>query len=344
MRNKISENDFIQGIEYNELTSKLRTNNSFTEEWYGLTWSYELSEKLSVGLSTFGYQSISNGAIEQLLQGLTVLGDVDMLNFNRQLSYTNYGILWKAGLAMELNKINLGLTITTPKVPIYGNGSSAYESYLTGIDSLNGQAISDTYIENHQSDIPANLKSSWAIGLGIGIKLAKTTIHISSEWFGKIDNYTIMEAEEFIGQQPNDTINFKLIDQLQSVLNVGIGLEHKFSEIFNIYGSIATDFSAVASDGSVLYEFNKNEIANSAFDGDLYHIAGGVSFSLKWAELSMGATYASSKQTIKRPLDFGNDIVFNPDATSTLNYSRWQFIVGFSFPFVSKISNKLDSE
>ena len=278
------------------------------------------------------------------MQGLTVQDEVSMLNYNRQLSYTMYGILWKAGLAAEFNKINLGLTITTPKVPIYGNGSSAYESYISGIDSLNGIAMDDIYIENHQNNLPANHKSSWAVGLGIGIKLPKTTIHISSEWFSKVDGYTIMEAEEFIGQQPDSTINFRLLDDLKSIINFGIGLEHNFSEKLNIYASFATDFSAVNSDGSRLYEFKIDDVANSTFDGDLFHFGTGVSLNLKWAEVTMGATYGSSERDIQRPLNIGNDVIFDPDATSTLIYSRWRFLVGFSFPFASKISEKLGSE
>jgi len=337
----VTEDEIIQDIEYDELSSKLRSNNSYNEEWYGLTWSYNLNKKLSIGITTFGFQTNSNGSIELLMQGLKVQDEVSMLNYNRQLNYTMYGILWKAGLAAEFKNITLGLTVTTPKVPISGKGSSAYESYVTGIDTLNGIAMEDIYIENHQSDLPANLKSSWAIGFGIGIKFPKTTIHISSEWFDKIDGYTVMEAEEFIGQQPDSTINFRLLDELQSVINFGIGIEHKFSEKLNIYASFATDFSAVNSDGSELYEFKHNDIANSSFDGDLFHLGTGVSLNLKWAELTMGATYASSESEIQRPLNIGNDVVIDPNAKSTLIFSRWRFLVGFSFPFANKVTDKL---
>ena len=188
--------------------------------------------------------------------------------------------------------------------------------------------------------MPVNRKSSWAIGAGIGIKLPKTTIHISTEWFDKIDSYTILEAEEFIGQQPNDTINFRLLDELKSVINFGIGIEHEFNEKLQGYASLASDHSAVNSEESFLYQFENDDVAHSSFDGDLYHFGGGLSLKLKWAELSMGATYASSERTIPRPLNLGNDVIIDPNANSTLLYSRWRFLVGFSFSFGSKVSGK----
>lgn len=335
------EDELAENTKYTELSAKIGSKNSFSEEWYGLTWSNNLNEILSVGVSTFGYLSQSDGRLELQMQGLTKTDSVDMLNYNRELNFSTFGFLWKAGLAAEFNKINLGLTITTPKINVSGNGTTLYEDFVTGIDSLAGKAINDVYIENYQEDLPANLNSSWAVGLGIGIKLPNTVIHLSSEWFDKVDAYTIMEADEFIGQQPEDTINFRLVDELASVINFGIGLEHSFSKKIDAYASFATDFSAVSSDASAIYEFDRDEISNSQFDGDIFHFAGGVSLNLSWAELTLGASHGASDRTIKRPLNLGGDVILDPDANSKLHYSRWRFIVGFSFPFAGNITEKV---
>ena len=109
-----------------------------------------------------------------------------------------------------------------------------------------------------------------------------------------------------------------------------------------MYGSVATDFSAVASEGGFLYEFDNSTIANSQFDGDIIHFGGGISLELKWVELTMGTAYGASERTIRRPLNFGDDQFFDPDATSTLSFSRWRFIFGFSFPFAANVTKKLN--
>ena len=344
VRTSEEEGTMIRDIQYDNLSAKLRSNNTFTEEWYGLTWSKPLNEKFSVGVTTFGYSIQSTGAINLQMQGLTDEDKVSMLNFQRQLNFDAYGILWKAGFAAQLKNINLGLTITTPKINIAGKGSSVYEDFSSGIDSIAGVPRDDVYIENYQQNLAVNARSSWAVGLGMGIKFEKTVVHISSEWFTKVNGYTIFEAEEFVGQQPADTINFSLVDGLKSVLNFGIGVEHKFTDKVYAYGSIASDFSAVGSEGSFLFKFDNNNIAHSTFDGDFFHFGGGVSLNFKWAELTIGATHGSAQRTIDRPLNIGEDEILYSDATSKIKFGRWRFLVGFSFPFAAKVTESLGVE
>lgn len=248
------------------------------------------------------------------------------------MSYNAYGLLCKAGLAMELKKLNIGLTITTPKVNLFGSGSTVYEDFQSGLDSIQNIPSNNRYIENQQGELSIKVKSPVSIGLGIGIKLPKSTIHLSSEWFSGIQNYTVMAAENFIGQLPHEALSFILIDQLKSVFNIGIGIEHRFNEKIYAYGSAASDFSAVDSDGALLYEF-KNTVAHSKFDGSLFHLAGGVALNMKRTELTLGVTYGKSNRNIPRPLYIlGDNIVGEPEY-SKLQYKRWRFIVGFSFPF-----------
>ena len=342
VRSEPVEDQNVGGAEYSDLSAKLRSNNRLQEEWYGLTWSYAPSQKWSFGLSMFGFQNKSNRGLEIQLQGLRKDMGVSMVNYNRELGFDVFGLVWKAGLAVQLEKINLGLTITTPKLNIRGNGSSVYEDFISGVDSLRGEPVDDVYIENFQNNLDANIKGPWSIGMGIGFKLGKTNVHVSAEWFDKIGKYTMMEAEPFEGQQPQDTIQIRLVDQLRSVFNYGIGIEHKFNEKINAYASIAADYSAVDSDAGFLYEFDDEDIRYSVFDGDIFHFGGGIALNLKWAELTVGATFGAADREITRPLNLGEDVIFDPTETATLEYSRWRFLVGFSFPFANKISQQLE--
>lgn len=326
---------------YEHLSAKMSSASNFNEDWLGITWSYAVNEKLSVGLSTFGTQTKNSGALEVQLQGLTNTDDVHMVNFNRQLDINVIGLLWKAGLATKWKKINMGLTITTPRINFSGSGSSVYEDFITGIDSLEGEPVDDIYIENHQEDLSSTLKSPLAIGAGISFKLRNSIIHLSGEWFDKVNAYTLMESEPFEGQSTEDTITVRLVDDLKSVFNFGIGFEYYVNEKFEVYGSFATDFSAVNSDASFLYEFDAT-ISNSKFEGEIFHFGGGVNMNLKWAELTLGATYASSARDVPRPLNIGGDEILGSDEFSSLKYSRLRFIVGFSFPFATQITDKLN--
>jgi len=330
----------IDDLLYSDLSAKIRSRNKLLEEWFGLTWSFKINDHWSVGLTTFGTQTNNNASLDLQLHGLTEADDVHVANFNRELGMNVYGILWKAGIAGTWEKINLGLTITTPRIDISGKGNSVYEDHVAGLSELENEPVEDTYIENYQNDLDAHMKSPLSVGLGISFNLQKSIFHLSSEWFNKIDHYTMMEAVPFTGQSSADTLYYRLIDNLSSVINFGLGFEHYFNKKFEIYGSFATDFSAVNSDSGYLFQFG-DDVTNSTFDGDIYHFGGGFALNLKWAELTLGATFASATRQIPRPLDIGGDQILNSDAFSDLKYSRWRFIVGFSFPFADKITDNL---
>ena len=116
VRTAATEAELINDILYNEMSARLKSKSNFSEEWYGLTWSYGLSEKFGLGVSTFGFQTSSGGALELQMQGLTDQKDVNMLNYIREQGFDAYGLLWKIGLAAAFENVNLGLTVTTPKI------------------------------------------------------------------------------------------------------------------------------------------------------------------------------------------------------------------------------------
>ena len=342
-RATIDENDEKESP-YINISAKFKLDNKYNEEWYGLTWSYRLNPVLSIGVTTFATQTNNTKSLEVQLQGLRNDSLVSMVTLNRKFSYDRYGLLWKAGLSAQFEKINLGVTVTTPMINVYGNGSTGYENYITRVDSLDGEQITDVYMESNQNNLYAQTKSPWAIGLGISFKFTKSTIHLSSEWFSGIGKYTVLEAEPAIGQYPKDTIEFRMVDDVKSVFNFGLGLEHRFNEKIEIFMSGATDFTAMSKDVTYIYQFRESELSKSTFNGDILHFGGGIALNMKWAELTIGATYATAKRTVPTPLDLsGNDII-NPKESTDLYYTRWRFIVGFSFPFANKITEKLNTE
>lgn len=342
-RASLDEND-KKDTPYSNISAKVRFNNGYNEEWYGFTWSYNLNKVLSIGVTTFATQTRNTKSLDVQLQGLRNDSLVSMVTLNRKMSYERYGLLWKAGFAAQFEKINLGLTVTTPTINIYGNGSSIYENFASSIDSLDGDPITDIYMENDQNNLHSQPKSPWAMGFGISFKFPKSTIHLSSEWFSSIAKYTVMEAEPEIGQYPKDTIKFYLVDDLKSVFNIGLGLEHRFSEKIETFLSGATDFSSMSKDVTYIYQFRESELSKSTFNGNIFHFGGGIALNLKWAELTLGATYATAKRTVPVPLDLSGNNIINPEENTDLYYNRWRFIVGFSFPFANKLSEKIKSE
>ena len=80
-------------------------------------------------------------------------------------------MVWKMGMALDLSKISLGMTITTPWANFYGKGTTLFEDYLVGLDSTGDGSIDDGFIFNIQEGLKAKYRYPWAIGFGIGIHL-----------------------------------------------------------------------------------------------------------------------------------------------------------------------------
>ena len=337
-----AEFDYIPGkVLFN---GKFNFNTNFTEEWIGLTWSPPIAEKFSVGLSNFVSIVNRSSSVALDMKTLDDTNQIASLSTHRQYGYETYGLLWKLGFSWDLSPIQLGLTVTTPKVNLRGNGSTVYEQYLIGVDTTGNGNNNDIYIFNNQKDLKTEYRSPWALGFGVGIHFKKAIIHLSAEWYDKVPQYTILDTDPFIGQSSGDTLTFSLVDALNPVFNYGIGLEINLSDKISVYASAATDYSGVISDITRFSELEE-EASNSVFQADFLKFGGGFMLNTSWAEITLGATFTGASEELKRPINFsGDEPVFDSEVPMTLTFSKWRFILGFSFPFAEKIQKDLELE
>lgn len=324
--------------------AEIRLRQKVKDQWASLTWSYPFTENFSAGLTTTVsiFNQEKGNIIE--LQALSSTNQTAIYRFNRGFSINQYALLWKAGLSYNLNKAIIGLTVTTPSVALKGDGNYRLERFFSGIEGITPDSVSDIYTTSRQNNLPVTIKKPWAVGAGITFPFGKRSrIHLSSEWYSNISQYTIMEAEPHVSQSTGDTINFALVDELNSVLNFGIGYELYIQEKISLYGSFSTDFSAVAQD-PILLASNKPVASNSVFTTDYYHFGGGVVLALKGVNLTLGTTYTGGKQDFSRPVDFPDeedDGIFDEDEIATLGWQRWRLVFSFSVRFLEDIEKKI---
>lgn len=328
------EGDVTDYLPGNELfNGQLKFSSKFNDDWIGLTWSPPTTKKTSFGLSTFISGVNKNNKVAQAINAINMDNQAGHYSQNRVYNYESFGVLWKAGLAIDLDKINLGLTLTTPRIQVTGKGSTLFEEYLVGIDTTGDGENDNIFIYNTQEISNVSYKSPWAIGVGIGVPFNKGVVHISGEWYSSIPEYQIMQIEPFVGQSSGDTIDFALIDNLESTLNFGIGTEIHFNEKVSAYGSVASDFSAVPSEINRFSDLD-NKANSSIFQLDFIQFGGGLSIKTKGIEITAGATYRGATQEFEQTLDFPPA---NEEKYAKLIYSQWRFILGFSFPFAEKL-------
>lgn len=341
------EGDLIEGLpgEHDIFNGSLDVKTNFKEEWIGLTWAPPSSKKIGVGLSTFISTLNKGNLISVDMNALNEFDQAAYYSVNRKYGYDSYGLLWKLGLVWELEKVRFGLTITTPRINVYGSGSTLIEDHLVGVDTTGDGMVDDGYIFNIQENLNLRHRTPWAIGFGMGIPFSKGLVHLSAEWYDRISKYDILKIEPFIGQSTGDTIRFALEERLESVLNYGIGIEWHFNEKLSAYGSFASNYSAVPDNINRLSDF-KESTNNSIFQADFFQFGGGFAISTKAIEITIGATYTGASNTFKNEIDFPEDGEDNVDGSSLsrLTFSHWKFILGFSFPFADKLTKNFEGE
>jgi hypothetical protein len=213
---------------------------------------------------------------------------------------------------------------------------------LAGVDTL-GSPNQDTYVLNNQSGLSQTHKTPWSVGIGTGIRVGKRSlVHLSAQWYSAIPQYTLLESETFRGQ--SDDLEYKLtvVDELGSVINYGIGLEVYINEHFSLFGSYATDFSAVQSEPEFLSELGLT-VTDNNLRADKRHLGFGTDIKTGFADLTLGAMYGFSRETIKRnfTIDDGQDPVTED---IEVLYTRWRFLIGFEFHFIDNIKAKMEEK
>lgn len=340
------EGDLIEGLPGNQdiFNGKLDLNTDFKEEWIGLTWAPPTSSKFGIGLSTFISTLDKSNLIGVDMNAINEFNQGGYYSANRRYSYDSYGLVWKLGMAYDLEKIRLGLTVTTPRINITGKGSTLIEDYLVGVDTSGDGTPDDGYIFNVQEDLKATYKTPLAIGFGLGIPLKNGIIHLNADWYNGVPEYKLLEIEPFIGQSTGETVRFDVRDRLESVFNYGVGIEWYFSEKVSAFGSFSSDHSAVPGSINRLSDFEETT-SNSVFQSDFYHFGGGISIDTRAVEITVGGNYAGSSSTFNNQIDFPDEGE-TPEGGSEarLKFSKWQFILGFSFSFADKLMKSVTEE
>jgi len=155
-----------------------------------------------------------------------------------------------------------------------------------------------------------------------------------------------MTGIPFLGQSTNTEYQAFLIDELNSVLNFGIGYNFVFSDVFNGYLSYSTDFSAAVGNIHDNNSFISHRYA-STFNADINHFGGGVVMKFKRADITIGATLATTKYTIDSSLGFpveGGIGIYDNTSKTDIRWNRWRFIVGISIPFLTDWTKKMENK
>ena len=220
-------------------------NQSLAETWAGVTYSRERGDHWGFGASLFipiRSQTWSQSSSAQVVNGL---GQTALAVKEYDFSYYNWSLLLKLGAEYQATHWSAGLTITTPRLSLFGGADAgANRSFIN--QGVTGGADTSQIATNYQQKLGATYHSPLSVGVGYGYRWEQTRIDMSAEWFAAVPEYTIIPALSFTPQTGGtDTIPMALTSRSRAVFDWGVGLQHRFSAHWNIYGAFRTDNSSV---------------------------------------------------------------------------------------------------
>jgi len=250
----------------------------------------------------------------------------------REYRFDSYGLLWKAGLAVDLSPFRLGLSLTTPQLNPFGGGSIRYEELL-GAPEVTG--IEPEVTVFREEDLPIKARTPLAIGAGVTWEGRRGSVHLSGEWYASISQYEIMGVDSVPSQTSGEVREYHVMDELSSVFNYGIGAEWRLTNSLFAYGSVAHDASAAPEEVFEPFLF-EDKISNSHFQSNNRHIGSGLTYEASWIDLTVGFSFGTSTQEVPNPLKSTDPIPDPPIEAERLELKqrRWRFLVGISIPFI----------
>ncbi len=306
--------------------AELMAVNNLSEFWGGLTWSTLLGKDFGFGVTTYLAVRDQDRRNQFLAEELEPNGDVASSIAISHFGYEHYRFLWKAGLAVNLQPLTLGVTITTPGVGITGTGSVLANVASSGFD-YNGDSLhDDRLIANYKDDVVADYRSSWSYGLGGSYRFGNARVHFSGEYIQGIGFYEVLGTGEFIAQSSGDTVSHELTHETKDLFNYAIGVEYLLAEKTTGYASFSTDFSAAV---------RGSESTLSIVNYDVYHIGAGAEFSVGRWELVAGTVYSFVIDKLTNAIatlssEVGSEVV-DRLAGSHVVFKRIRLLFGFSF-------------
>jgi hypothetical protein len=290
---------------------------SFDDIWGGITYSTKLSKLVGLGITGYlAYIPHRKGG-EIILQALSSSDEIASLTEIENYRFNSLRALFKFGVGINLDPLTLGLTFTSPSLNITGSGSVGTHKFLNGINDTT------TFQSNFQDEVDATYKNPLSIGIGGAYRFGNVNLHLSAEWFDKIDSYAVIDSEPYISQGSREQIINDLTHEAKSLINYGIGLDYIINKEFIISAGFVTDITAKVK--------NTETNLSAASNWDIYHISAGATFPIGGSSTTLGIAYSFGNDIFQNDVDITPDPNDPDDITrdTNVNFSRIKVLFGF---------------
>jgi len=267
---------------------QLEYHQNVSEGWYGLTWAHNLTRTLGLGLTPELAVRSQRTSGMLFAMGENAAGQQAVLQYHRDFDFIHWRLLAKLGLSGVRDSLTYGVTFTTPGLGMFGGGGYRQSVNLTDQTGTVGNVIGASF----QEGLKATYRSPLGVGTGASFGWGSMRLHAAAEWWGAVDRYNVLEGQPFVIQTPSgdSAVTAVVSEELKSVFNFGLGLEHRFSPNVSGYAGYHTDRTARPSDSAP-------DASVTAWD--LNHVTAGITFNAWRSNFAVGASAAFGSRPIK---------------------------------------------
>ena len=303
--------------------------NRVRDEWYGISWAHKLNEKFSIGASLFGSIYELNGRGDTFISAERETGGVVNYTNNIAFDQKTYGLFLRIGLAYQLEKLSLGLNLSSPFISIKNNASVSSEEFLAGLS-----LAEDFFRVLDLDDVDSKRRTAASIALGAGYSIGKSKLHLSVDWNAGVRAYDRIDLPEIPEDIRLEQTTF--VEELNPVFNFGAGAEIYVSPSLQLLISFSSDYSATERSPNLFDVVNQTDENINLF-GDFWHFGLGPDLTFKWGKITLGATYSRSSVKVDEAPDIPDIEDPGPvSITSAVGFERWRFVLGFEIPLISE--------
>ncbi len=324
--NEITEDVLANFPDVASYRASVLLNTAIIDDWFGLTWAKKVNENLSLGVSFFGsiYNYRGGSNINQTVQSIN--NNVSFFQNTIGFDQESYGLLIKTGANYHFPKFDVGLNVNLPYIEVYEEGRFLYTTSISGEDPT-----SDRFYDYDLKNLSTQRKEPLAISIGAGIPVRRSTLHLNIDYVKGLQEFDRIEIPSIdIGQETLNPVLFK--ESRKQVINFGAGLEIYVSKNVKLYGSFTSDYNAFIKNANI-FDLATIDSRDVNIGENFFHYSMGVDLKLNWVSLVLGVNYTSSSTEFISPLGIPKSGGEYEDYTkSTLEYSRWQFVVGVEIP------------
>ncbi len=306
-------------------TSGIRANDGIifadnVETWIGFSWGRKIKEKVGIGIS----QYVALRSNRQRLQIINQVLEDPQTSATRIIYsdtyFNNFKILWKAGIVFDHRPLSFGFTVTTPSLNLFNyTGESSIN-----ISQINSAGEEQFIAVNDEDGLTSEFKTPFSIAFGAAYHFEKTSLYFSAEWFAKISSYEVLNTQPVLAVPSGEVIPNTNFLSRRSVINFGLGVDHKLGKDLSMYASLFTNNSAKDPDQLSKYSMSGYNIL---------HFLGGVAFKYDVIDLILGLGYATGNSTIEsldNIIDPANSTSVNNESLSEISYRGYKIVFAFS--------------